>query len=189
MQGTHGEDTGVAIGSNTDCAICASADSCLLRPMQIFMVPSIVNTRKAPEDGVVCLDCVYRHGRSGSTCATPSSPVPVRHGNTLPVSEESLLFLCQKETCTVRTLDHSKLQNARLLYHVATPPLWYSRQDPLQIVYPNLLLQRNESYHFNGLFQTLKHKPRCLCSSPLTQLSLDVFPKTLRYLDSRKDAN
>ena len=48
------------------------------------------------------------------------------------------------------------------------------------MVHPNLLLQRKQSHHSKGLFQTLKHWSCCLYSDPMIQLvtlidkSLDI---------------
>ena len=50
-------------------------------------------------------------------------------------------------------------RGARLLWHSATPPLWWSRQDPLHVI-----LHWNQSQHLRCLLQTLKRWPCCLCS-------------------------
>ena len=48
--------------------------------------------------------------------------------------------------------------------------LWQSRRGHITNYLQNLLLQRSQSHHFKGLFQTLKHWSCCRCWSLLVQL-------------------
>ena len=66
--------------------------------------------------------------------------------------------------CTQGAASFVERECVRLFYR-----LWASRHDPLQIVYQNLLLQRNHSLHLKGLFQTLK------------EWHIDAFPSKPAY--------
>ena len=82
------------------------------------------------------------------------------------VSPEALLFLYQKDLADMlngllRNVTAGACFSIPLFYRAATSPL-LSRLDPLQIIHQSWLLQRNQSHHFKGLLQTLKHRHRCL---------------------------
>ena len=110
-----------------------------------------------------CCEWPWRRGRRGSACiasitsASPSNKIALA----AQVSEESFLFLGAANNQKRRTTAIGKTFKLARLLQLSSDNALVAE---LQTLHHILLLQRNQSHHFQGLFQTLKHWPCCPCS-------------------------